>query len=195
MDPDDPARPPVAARRIAPAREALLRQVGALLRADLRRREGGSRAEPPGPGRRSLANVFSTAGRAVFTAILGLLLAAMVVLGVGGVASLGEPVHWGTYTEERCDRARFGCRSFGSWVSDSGELRVDEVQLDGAVGPDGTVRAGYRPTGFNNDADNAIVHAEPWATLGPWMPWGFAALFGGVLVIQWSRWRRRSRRS
>jgi len=134
--------------------------------------------------------MLKTVGRIAFIVVFGILIAVTVVLGIGGIASAGAPVHWGTYTEERCDRARFGCRSFGTWVSDSGELRVDEVQLDGAVGSDGMVRASYRPTGFNNDADNAIVHAEPWATLGPWMPWGLAALFGGVLGIQWSRWRR-----
>lgn len=130
-----------------------------------------------------------TLARVVLTAVFGILMLIMVVLGIGGIVSLGEPVHWGTFTEERCERARFGCRSFGTWVSDDGTIRVEEVQLDGAPEPDGTQRAAYRPTGFNNDADNAIVHAEPWATLGPWMPWIFVVVFGGVFWLQTGRWR------
>lgn len=181
----DPGPGPVPATPVAPERERLLRRTAALLRAEVRRRERrGPRPTPGWP-------VIRTIGRIGFTALFGILIAIMVVLGVGGIASLGEPVHWGTFTEERCERARFGCRPIGTWVSDSGDLRVDEVQLDGTVGPDGTARASYRPTGFNNDADNAIVHAEPWATWGPWMPWILVLVFGGVLGIQWWRWRSR----
>jgi hypothetical protein len=172
---------PVPASRVAPSRQRLLGRTATLLRAEVRRREA--------TGRRRRPSLVRTIGRIAFTAIFGILIAVGVVLGVGGLVSLGEPVHWGTFTEERCERARFGCRPIGTWVSDSGDLRVDEVQLDGSVGPEGTARASYRPTGFNNDADNAIVHAEPWATLGPWMPWILVVVFGGVLGSQWWRWR------
>lgn len=170
-------------------RRILSLRVATLLRGELRRRERlgvvGSVSE-----RRPAVGILRTIGRVAFTALFGILIAVTVVLGIGGIVSLGEPVHWGTFTEERCDRARFGCRSIGTWVSDDGTIRVEEVQLDGAPEPDGTQRAAYRPTGFNNDADNAIVHAEPWATLGPWMPLGLALFFGGVLTIQWWQWRQ-----
>jgi hypothetical protein len=39
------------------------------------------------------------------------------VLGIGGLTARGEPVTWGTFTEECCEPARLGCRSFGTWVS------------------------------------------------------------------------------
>lgn len=184
MEPADPRPAPVPAGRVAPARERLLREAAALFRAELRHRSADGGHDP----RRRRSRVVRTIVRIAVSGVFGALVAIMVVLGVGGLVSVGEPVHWGTFTEERCERARFGCRSIGTWVSDSGELRADGVQLDGAVGPDGTARASYRPTGFNNDADNAIVHAEPWASWGPWMPWIFALVLSGVIVIQWRRW-------
>jgi hypothetical protein len=57
-------------------------------------------------------------------------------------------------------------------------------------GSDGTVRASYRPTGFNNDDQNNIVHVESWTSGFVWVPWALAVVFIGIVVIQPWRWRR-----
>jgi hypothetical protein len=132
----------------------------------------------------------ATAGRVLFYLVMGVLILIGGVLGVGGILSAGEPVIWGTFTEERCEPARYVCRSIGTWVSDDGTIQKHGIALDGRPGPDGTVRASYRPTGFNDDDSNNIVHVEAWTLAFVWFPWAFVAILVGVVMIQTWEWRR-----
>lgn len=119
---------------------------------------------------------------------MALLILIVAVLGVGGALSAREPILWGTFTQVGCEPARFHCREIGTWVSEDGSVRLTDVHLDGWSG-DGTVRAGYRPTGFNNDADNRIVHVAPLARGYVWAPFAFLILFAAVLFRQLRRWQ------
>lgn len=80
------------------------------------------------------------------------------------------PVIWGTFTEHRCEEARYGCRSVGTWHSDDRSIRLENVYLDGQPTDNGTVRASYQPTGVANDADNNIVHTAVGHALSPFLP-------------------------
>jgi hypothetical protein len=114
-----------------------------------------------------------------FYAFAGLMVCVSISLGVAFALDSREPVQWGTFIEEDCeDRARGGCRSIGTWVSDDGATVKQDIYLDGYPGFDGTARAGYRPGIMNNDD---IVHTEFWLAAGPWVPWGF-----GVIVSLWA---------
>lgn len=119
------------------------------------------------------AAVISRGARILSAALLAALALVGFALGVGLLTAAGEPVYWGTYTESSCEGwGRAGCHSRGTWVSDDGTIRLENIRLDGHVGPDGTVVASYRPTGFLNDFNNQIVHTEWTSWLGPWVPWG-----------------------
>ncbi|MGX5680687.1 GNAT family N-acetyltransferase [Schumannella luteola] len=117
--------------------------------------------------------VISRGARISYAAFLSAVALVGFTLGVGLLTSADEPVYWGTYTESSCEGwGRAGCHSRGTWVSDGGTIQLANVRLDGHVGPDGTVVASYRPTGFLNDYDNWIVHTEWTSGLGLWVPWG-----------------------
>ena len=119
----------------------------------------------------------------MFFTVIGTVAAVTAFVGVAGVIDASEPTYWGTYTEEYCEpRLRGGCHSIGTWVSDDGSIRLDDVRLDGSADPDGTVRAEYGPTGLLNDAQSNIVHAEPWASGSFWVPWLGLAVVAGVTV-------------
>lgn len=128
-------------------------------------------------------------GQWVGAVVLAFLLLACVALGILGIWQLAEPVHWGTFTQERCEPALRGCREFGIWVSDDGETRKESIELDGSVGASGSVRASYQPTGLNSN----IVHTEPSTNAGPWIPWlvALAIAVRGWPVFKGLRARRR----
>ena len=90
-----------------------------------------------------------------------------------------EPSTWGTFTEERCVAERRGCQSFGWWVSDDGSSRMDDVVLDGAPGPDGTVPAFFRPTDTFNLNEPWVVRTQAAEDANLWFPASMLALFGG----------------
>ncbi|HEY9266084.1 MAG TPA: hypothetical protein VIP82_15695 [Microbacterium sp.] len=119
------------------------------------------------------------------------LLAVSIVLGVGGMVSANEPVVWGTFTQQDCEpKGRGGCRSIGVWVSDDSTIRKENIYLDGwPPDPDGSVRAGYRPHGFNNDDENNIVHVAATAHGWIWAPWILTAYLAGVIVHYAIKWR------
>jgi hypothetical protein len=122
-------------------------------------------------------------------------LAVAVVLGIGGVLSANDTVLWGTYTERDCEpKPRGGCRSIGVWISDDSSVRKEGIYLDGFTDTDGTVRAAYRPSGFNNDDENNIVHVETFAFAWIWAPWVLAATISGVIVYYLRKWRLLPRR-
>lgn len=132
-------------------------------------------------------------GRILFLVLMGVVAAVGALLGIGNALDADEPVHWGTFTEERCEEGgRYGCQSIGRWVSDDGSIRLDDVQLDGRPSADGTVEASYQPTGIMNDADRNIVHSPLGATLEPFAPWMLVALCVGAATFQWREWRMAS---
>lgn len=121
---------------------------------------------------------------------MGLAVAYGVYFGIAGILDSSEPVHWGTFTEERCvDGGRYGCRSVGTWVSDDGSIRLEDVYLDGRPNADGTIDASYQPTGIRNDADANIVHSPVGASLEPFVSLMLVAIGIGFSVLQWRRWR------
>jgi hypothetical protein len=128
----------------------------------------------------------------IYYAIMGILFAVMLVLGIGAAVDGVQRTYWGTFTQHSCELgARGSCEPVGTWVSDRGNIVKRQIQLDGFVGSDGTVRASYTPTGFNNDAENSIVHVA--ATTGGrfWVPWVAALLIAGLVVFQSRQWRRK----
>lgn len=131
-------------------------------------------------------------GRVAFLALTAVFTTLAAFLGIAQLVDAGEPVHWGTFTEERCEEGgRFGCQSIGTWVSEDGRLRLEDVYLDGRPSSDGTVAASYQPTGILNDASRNIVHAPVGAALEPLVPWMMVA-FGVGVFVSWTLWRRES---
>lgn len=121
---------------------------------------------------------------------MGYAVAVGVFLGFAGILDSGEPVYWGTFTEERCvEGGRYGCRSVGTWVSDDGTFGLKNVYLDGKPNADGTTDASYQPTGIQNDADNNIVHSPTGTWLEPVVPWMLVLIGVGLSALQWWRWR------
>jgi hypothetical protein len=139
-----------------------------------------------------LSQVALSALHGIYYAIMGALFALMLVLGIGAAVDGVHPTYWGTFTQHSCELgARGRCEPVGTWVSGRGNIVKRYIQLDGFVGSNGTVRASYTPTGFNNDAENNIVHVA--ATTGGrfWVPWVAALLIAGLVVFQSRQWRRK----
>jgi len=65
-----------------------------------------------------------------------------------------------------------------------------DIQLDDFGDSHSTVRASYTPTGFNNDAQNNIVHVAATTGAQFWFPWVGAIVIAGLVVIQTRKWRR-----
>lgn len=131
-------------------------------------------------------------GHGIFYVVMAALFCVFVILGVGGAQNAVEhqAVVWGTFTEENCLPDYHGCRSIGRWTSDDGTIVKEGIYLDGSPGQDGTARASYQPSGFNNDSDNNIVHVQ-WASgMGLWFPWVMVALSAGAVVYAARRWKR-----
>jgi hypothetical protein len=147
---------------------------------------------PERPGRRR--DAFRMVGNVVYCGLLGLLVVIMLILGVGYASSAGQRSYSGTFHEHSCEYSRFGCEGVGTWVSDNGSIVKKKIQLDGFVNSDGTVRASYTPTGFNNDAQNNIVHASTWAFARFWLPWALTLLFAGLVFFRVRGIRRYVRR-
>jgi len=123
--------------------------------------------------------------------IMATLFAVMLVLGIGSVVNGAQPTYWGTFTQHSCGFGyRGGCQPVGTWVSDSGSMVKRDIQLDGSVDADSTARASYTPTGFNNDAQNNIVHVGTFPGAQSWFPWCGAILIAGLVVFQSRKWRR-----
>lgn len=132
---------------------------------------------------------FRIGGQVVFFLVMTLVLAVSLGLGVGGAMSANEEVIWGTFYQRDCEpKPRGGCRSVGTWVSDDGSIRKTGIYLDGWLAPDGTVRAGYRPSGFNNDDENNIVHVEATAYGWIWFPWLLTVYVIGVIIYYAAKW-------
>ena len=126
-----------------------------------------------------------------YYAIMGLLFVVMLVIGIGAAVNGAQPTYWGTFTKHSCESGYRGrCEPVGTWVSDGGSIVQRHIQLDGFVGSDGTVRASYTPTGFNNDAENNIVHIAATTGAQFWFPWVGAILIAGLVVFQSRKWRR-----
>ena len=126
---------------------------------------------------------------------MGTCFAAALVLGIGWATSASAPTYWGTFTEHSCTKtARQGCESVGTWVSDDGSITRTKIAFDGSPDADGTARASYTPTGFNNDRELNIVHSGFGFSAKYWFPWVFAAGIAAGVTIQWRTWRRQDRR-
>lgn len=139
--------------------------------------------------------VARSVGRGIFVWLMVVLIGVGVALGVQESidAANDEPVVWGTFRETECIwRGRGGCRSYGTWVSDNGDVVRDYVQLSGVPGPDRTVRAGFRPHGLRNSEDSGLVYTEPWVRAGPWAAGGFVAFLVVVLAVFLRSGRRRT---
>ncbi|MBZ4488182.1 hypothetical protein [Microbacterium sp. cx-55] len=94
----------------------------------------------------------------------------LAALFVASVVDAGEPIIWGTFTEEYCeDSPRRGCRPVGTWTSHDGTIVKHDIYLDGAVGVDGTAPASYRPTGIMS---NNVVHTTAFTGILPWLTGG-----------------------
>jgi hypothetical protein len=124
---------------------------------------------------------------------MGVVLAVSLVLAIGNTISGIQPTYWGTFTKSGCDfDVRSGCLPVGTWTSDDGSIERKNIHLDGTVGQGGAVRAAYTPTGFNNDADNNIVHVPMWAGARYWVPWALALFVAGTIVLRARAWRRQA---
>ena len=105
-----------------------------------------------------------------------------VVLGVAAVVDASRPMMWGTFSGESCIPTVRGCSNVGSWVSDDGEVRLDDVRLDGSRSPVDSVRAAYR-VGATLGGDT-IVHTAEWIVGAPWAPWLLAVVCAVNTVVQ-----------
>ena len=125
---------------------------------------------PGAPPRR--LGVVDVGIRVVF--YLGALAALLVVVGIGvaAIVDTGAPRTWGTYTEVSCEGGtiRHGCQSRGTWVSDDGRDRLDDVGLDGSVSDEGATRAYATPDALLGGDD--IVHDGNWTWVGWALPAG-----------------------
>ena len=136
---------------------------------------------PKRPGRKH-RTVMRRVGHALYFALFGVLLAIGLTLGIGSAVAPGTTTYWGTFTAHSCHPAKYGCTWVGAWVSDSGSIVKNDTALDGSVNSDSTARASYTPTGFNNDAQNNVVHAADWAWISPWVPWLMSLLAIAFIV-------------
>ncbi len=125
---------------------------------------------PGAPPRR--LGVVDVGIRVVF--YLGALAALLVVVGIGvaAIVDTWAPRTWGTYTEVSCEGGtiRHGCQSRGTWVSDDGRDRLDDVGLDGSLSDEGTTRAYATPGALLGGDD--IVHDGAWTWVGWVLPAG-----------------------
>ncbi|GAA1059019.1 hypothetical protein [Agromyces bracchium] len=120
--------------------------------------------------------------------VIGAFAVVFLTLAVINTIDAREPVIWGTFTEEYCQETRRGCSSIGTWVSDDQTITKTDIRLDGWVEPGGSISAGYQPTGIISDADNHIVHAVGWMSIGPHLTWVAAmaaVIWGLVKAFQW----------
>ena len=133
------------------------------------------------------------ARQAIFAVVTAALLVVSATLAIGGTLSADESVVWGTFRQTDCEpKPRGGCRSVGVWMSDDRTIRKIDVYLDGSPNSDGTVRAAYRPHGFNNDNENNIVHVEMFAYGWVWAPRLLTLILFGMAAYYWRRWWPRS---
>lgn len=149
----------------------------------------GLRPEQPGRRRR---DAFTVIGNILYCGLFGVLLVISLTLAVGTATSATERSYWGTFTQHSCESSFRGrCEGVGTWVTDNGSIVKKNIQLDGDANSDGSVRALYTPTGFNNDAENNIVHTSAWAWARFWMPWVMCVLFGGLILFRLRLIRRK----
>ncbi|GLI28360.1 hypothetical protein ARHIZOSPH14_26020 [Agromyces rhizosphaerae] len=72
------------------------------------------------------------------------LVAAVALIPITGVQTLGSSAQWGTYHERDCATVGRGCVSIGQWRGDDGTF-IETVQLAGRTYPPDGVRAAYTP--------------------------------------------------
>ena len=137
------------------------------------------------------------AGHAIFYVVMALVFVVAVGLGVAGAqdAADGQPVVWGTFTEEECQPSMTGCRSIGRWLSDDRTVLKEGIYLDGHTGRGGTARASYQPSGLTSDGADNIVHIHAATSAGLWFPWVLSAFSAGAVVYYTRKWRRENGRS
>jgi hypothetical protein len=140
-----------------------------------------------------LHEVVSAVGYAIFFLVMGIVFCIVAVLGVGYAVNAHEPTYWGTFTADGCVPSGKGCQSVGTWVSDDKSMVKKHIALDGLMGSDDSVRASYTPTGFNNDAENNIVHTAFWGTARYWLPWVLCVLVAAFVAERTHLLRRRRR--
>lgn len=101
-----------------------------------------------------------------------------------------EPEYWGTFTHEYYEsHGKSGQRSVGTWVSDDGNIRLEDVSLAGRVEREGTVTARYKPTGLMGDALFHTVRTESDITQWPFFTWFLLLMgYGGIFPHLWV-WR------
>lgn len=149
--------------------------------------------------RRGAAPVVVQLPRMLGIAFFVVIAVVFALLWTNWVVDSAEPARPGIFVEESCTPARYGCTSIGTWTSDDGSLRLDEVEFDGVVEPDGTAQAWYRPE--ERDPRDAIVHSEFSMSLAPMVFPAcvigsfYAAYHFGDSWWGWSRWARRRRAS
>jgi len=127
------------------------------------------------------------AGRCVVYLVWLALALVCVPLGVAAVHDEGEPRTWGTFTEEHREwGGRGGDHVTGRWTSDDGRTVLEDVDLDGSVTEDGTVRAYVRPTSLLGGDE--VAHDGTSDGFAPLMApaLGVVAL-GGLVGTAW-RW-------
>lgn len=118
----------------------------------------------------------------------------MLAIGIVSVVERDRPTYWGTFTEQQTDCPRFPgrfgtCTYTGRWVSDDGTRVLENVKLDGDVGPGESVRAAYQPGGLMGDDENNIVHTEAWLGAGIWLPFVAVGVIALVTWLQHREWR------
>jgi hypothetical protein len=145
--------------------------------------------------RRGITGAVAQLGRMIVIAFFVAAAGVFVLLWVHWIGLSFAPVHNGVFVEESCAPTYRGCQSIGTWTSDDGSLRLDDVELDGAVGPDGSVHAQYRPG--ERDPGDGIVHTESSLALAPVLlpvvvvgSLGYAYHYGDS-SFGWARWARR----
>lgn len=144
--------------------------------------------------RRGYRDAFKLVGNVLYIGICGLLLLVSLVLGVGTVSNSSERTYSGTFTQQSCDLGYRGrCEGVGTWISDNKSMIKKDIHLDGDANSDGTIRADYTPTGFNNDAENNIVHTPTWGGAKYWLPWAMCTFFGGLILFRTRAIRGRRR--
>lgn len=144
-------------------------------------------ADPAPPTTPGWFDLVVAAGRGAVYLVWLALAVVCVPIGVAAAHDADEPRTWGTFTEEHREWAgRGGDHVTGRWTSDDGRTVLEDVDLDGFVTEDGTVRAYVRPTSVLGGDD--IVHDGTSDGFAPLVaPAVGVFCLGGLVVTAW-RW-------
>jgi hypothetical protein len=125
-------------------------------------------------GRERRGSRWRRLGQIAFYVVGGILAVVLAALLTANIIDLGQPRIWGTFTQTGCEeRPRYGCRPFGTWVSDDGSLHEQRVYLNGWTDDRGQTRASFQPTALiGDDVVNVPVLTGVWPWInGPLMVW------------------------